>query len=111
MSYVSQLDAHADWLESQADAADAREEQFAEDLAEAWDDCLKARDLDAPIWGGYFSDMTEVLGEACSTADQTINRALMQALVDLANKGQVEAIQALDLVKDYFIEKTMEFKK
>jgi hypothetical protein len=110
MNYVSQLDAHANWLESEADAADARAERQAECLSQDWDDCIKERNLDANIGGGYFQDLIEVLGEACSQGDQTINRALMQALVDLAVKGHPEAVQALDLVKDFFIEQTMERK-
>ena len=109
MNMVEHLDAHADWLERQADKADAHEEHQRAGLALAWADCLKHRDIDTPIGGGYYSDLIEVLGDACSDGDQTINRALMQALVHCAHKGQVEAIEALDKVKDFFVTKTMEF--
>jgi hypothetical protein len=53
MNMVEQLDAHADWQERQAEAADALEERQAQHLREAWDDCLKARTIDAEISGGY----------------------------------------------------------
>ena len=110
MGYIEQIDAHANWRESEAEAADARAERQAERIAQDWDDCVKERDLDAKIGGGYFQDLIEVLSEACSQGDQTINRALMQAVVDLAVKEHPEAVQALDLVKDFFVKKTMEFK-
>jgi hypothetical protein len=111
MNMVEQLDAHADWQERQAEAADALEERQAQELREAWDVCLKARNIDAEISGGYYSDLIEVLNDACSDGDQTIHRALMQALVDCAANGQVEAIEALDRVKAFFVNETMEFRK
>ena len=111
MNMVEQLDAHADWQERQAEAADALEEWQAQKLREAWDECLKARDIDAEIGGGYYGDLIEVLGDACSDGDQTINRALMQALVNCAANGQTEAIEALDKVKGFFVNKIMEFRK
>ena len=109
MNMVEQLDAHADWQERQAEAADALEEQQAQQLREAWDECLKARNIDAEIGGGCYGDLIEVLGDACSDGDQTINRALMQALVNCAANGQVEAVQALEMVKGFFVNKIMEF--
>jgi hypothetical protein len=109
MNMVEHLDAHAEWLERQADKADAHNERQRAGLAFAWADCLKYRDIDTPIGGGYYSDLMEVLSDAEMDADQTINRALMQALVDCAAKGQVEAVQALDKVKAFFVTKTMEF--
>jgi hypothetical protein len=109
MNMVEQLDAHADWQERQAEAADKRDEQQAQQLREAWDECLKARDIDAEIGGGYYGDLIEVLDDACSGGDQTINRALMQVLVNCAANGQIEAIEALDKVKAFFVNKTMEF--
>jgi hypothetical protein len=111
MNIVEHLDAHADWLESQADKADAHAEYQRARLAIEWDDCLKQRDIGAQIGGGYYGDLLEVLGDACSDADQTINRALMQALVDCAAKGQIEAVQALEKVKAFFVTETMEFHK
>lgn len=111
MNMVEHLDVHADWLEREAEKADAREEREGERLAIQWADCLKQRDIDAPIGGGYYSDLIEVLGDACSDGDQTINRACMQALVHCAAKGQPEAVEALDKVKTFFITKTMEFRK
>jgi hypothetical protein len=109
MNMAEHLDQHADWLESQADIADARDERRRAGLAMVWGDCLKQRNIDAEIGGGYYSDLIEVLNDACSDGDQTINRALMQALVHCAAKGQIEAIEALDKVKDFFVTKTMEF--
>lgn len=109
MSLVAQQDAHADWLERQAKAADAQEERIAAELREAWDGCLQARNIDAPIGGGHYSDLIEVLSDACSDMDQTINRALMQALIHCAAKGQIEAVEALDKVKAFFVNKTMGF--
>jgi hypothetical protein len=111
MNMVEQLDAHADWQERQAEAADGREERQAQQLREAWDECLKARNIDAEISGGYYGDLIEVLNDACSDGDQTINRALMQALVHCAANGQIEAVEALDKVKAFFVNKTMEFRK
>lgn len=110
MSLVAQQDAHADWLERQADKADAREERRREDLTECWNDCLKHRGIDAEIGGGFYGDMIEVLNAACSDGDQTINRALMQALVHCAAKGQIEAVEALNKVKEFFINQTMGFE-
>ena len=110
MSLVEQQDAHADWLEAEADRADAQEDRRRADLSECWDDCLKQRDIDAEIGGGFYGDMIEVLDDACSDGDQTINRALMQALVHCAAKGQIEAVEALDKVKGFFINRTMEFE-
>lgn len=109
MDMAEHLDLHADWLERQAEIADAREEGQRTALAEVWADCLKQRDIDAEIGGDYYTDLIEVLGDACSDGDQTINRALMQALVTCAAKGQPEAVEALDKVKAFFITKTMEF--
>ena len=111
MNMVETLDAHADWQERQAEAADKRDERAADKLREAWDDCLKARNIDAEISGGYYGDLIEVLGDACSDGDQTINRALMQALVNCAANGQTEAVQALEMVKAFFVNKIMEFHK
>jgi hypothetical protein len=111
MNMVEQLDAHADWQERQAEAADGREEWQAQQLREAWDVCLKAKNIDAEISGGYYGDLIEVLNDACSDGDQTINRALMQALIHCAANGQTEAIEALDRVKAFFVNKTMEFRK
>jgi hypothetical protein len=111
MNMVEHLDAHADWLEGQADKAEAHEERQRAGLALAWADCLKHRDIDTPIGGGYYSDLIEVLGDACSGGDQAINRACMQALVHCAAKGQIEAVEALDKVKAFFVTKTMEFHK
>ena len=111
MSLVDQQDAHADWQERHAEAADDREERQAQQLSEAWDECLRHRSIDAPIGGGYYGDLIEVLNDACSDGDQTINRALMQALVHCAANGQIEAVEALDKVKDYFVGQTMEFKR
>lgn len=108
MSLVTQQDAHAEWLENQADKADSRDERRRKDLAEGWDDCLQARNLDTPIGGGYYDDLIEVLNDACSS-EEAINRALMQALIHCAAKGQIEAIEALDKVKEFFVNKTMEF--
>jgi hypothetical protein len=109
MNMVEHLDIHADWQERQAEAQDARDERTADQLREGWDACLKQRNIDAEIGGGYYSDLIEVLNDACSDGDQTINRALMQALVHCAAKGQIEAIEALDKVRDFFVTKTMEF--
>ena len=109
MLMVEHLDAHAYWLEREADRADAQEERRRADLEIAWADCLRQRNIDAPIGGGYYSDLIEVLGDACSDCDQTINRTLMQGLVHCAAKGQIEAIEALEQVKVFFIAKTMEF--
>ena len=111
MDMVESLDLHADWLERQADKAEARDDHRRALLAEGWDGCLRQRNIDAPIGGGYYSALIEVLGDACSDGDQTINRALMQALVHCAAKGQIEAIEALDKVKAFFITKTMELKQ
>jgi len=110
MNMVDQLDAHADWQERQADASDKHEEEQIKHLQDEWDACLRQRSIDAEIGGDYYGDLIEVLNEACSDLDQTINRALMQALVHCAAKGQVEAVEALDKVKDFFINKTMDFK-
>lgn len=107
MSLVEQQDAHAEWLERKADAHDERRRA---ELEAIWDDCLKQRNLDAPIGGGYYSDLIEVLGDACSDSDQAINCALMQAVIDCAEKGQPEAVAALELVKGFFINKTMELE-
>lgn len=109
MNMVEQLDAHADWQERQAEAADGREERQTQQLREAWDECLKARNIDAEISGGYYGDLIEVLNDACSDGDQTIHRACMQALVNCAANGQIEAVDALDKVKAFFVNKTMEF--
>lgn len=109
MSLVAQRDAHADWLESEYDLADAREARQRQELAKCWDDCLKQRSIDAPIGGGFYSDMIEVLNDSCSS-EETINRALMQALIHCAHKGQIEAIEAMNKVKEFFITKTMEFE-
>lgn len=111
MNMVEHLDVHADWLEREADKADAREERRRADLAEGWDDCLRQRTIDAPICGGYYADLMEALSDAQMDADQTINRALMQALVHCAAKGQIEAVEALDQVKAFFVTKTMEFHR
>ncbi len=111
MNMVEHIDAHADWQERQAEAADNREERQAQRLRDAWDECLKQRNIDAEIGGGYYTDLMEVLSDAEMDGDQTINRALMQALVHCAAKGQIEAVEALDKVKDFFITKTMEFHK
>jgi hypothetical protein len=111
MNMVETLDAHADWLERQADKADVHEEHQRAGLAFAWDECLKARNIDAPIGGGYYSDLIEVLNDACSDGDQTIHRACMQALVNCAANGQIEAVHALDKVKAFFVNETMEFYK
>ena len=111
MNMVEQLDAHADWQERQADKADAVEEWQAQQLREAWDVCLKARSIDAEISGGYYGDLIEVLNDACSDGDQTINRALMQALINCAANGQIEAVEALEKVKAFFVNKTMGFYK
>ena len=111
MNMVLHLDVHADWLERETDRADAREDRRRADLAEGWDGCLRQRNIDAPIGGGYYADLMEALSDACSDADQTINRACMQALVHCAAKGQIEAVEALDKVKAFFITKTMEFKR
>lgn len=108
---VLHLDAHADWLEREAQRADAREERQRAGLSMAWADCLKHRSIDTPIGGGYYSDLIEVLNDVCSDGDQTINRVLMQSLVHCAAKGQIEAVEALDKVKAFFINKTMEFHK
>ena len=108
MNMVEQLDAHADWQERQAEAADGREERQAR-LREAWDDCLAQRNIDAPIGGGYYGDLIEVMDDACSDGDQTIHRACMQALVNCAANGQIEAVEALDKVKAFFVAKTLEF--
>jgi hypothetical protein len=109
MNMVEHLDAHAEWLENQAIKADAYEDHRRAGLRMAWADCLKQRNIDTPIGGGYYSNLIEVLNDACSDGDQTINRALMQALVDCAAKGQAEAVQALDKVRAFFVTKTMEF--
>ncbi len=109
MNMVEHLDVHADWLERQAEAADEREARQVNGLRMAWADCLKQRNIDTPIGGGYYSDLIEVLNDACSDGDQTINRACMQALVHCAAKGQIEAIEALNSVKAFFVTKTMEF--
>lgn len=111
MDMAEHLDIHADWLERQADKADALQDRRRADLAEGWDGCLKHRNIDAPIGGGYYADLIEVLGDACSDGDQTINRALMQALVTCAAKGQPEAVEALNKVKAFFVTKTMEFHR
>jgi hypothetical protein len=111
MNMVEHLDVHADWQERQAEAADGREEWQAQQLREAWDDCLKARNIDAEISGGYYSDLIEIMDDACSDGDQTIHRALMQALVNCAANGQIEAVEALDKVKAFFVNKNMEFYK
>jgi hypothetical protein len=111
MNMVEQLDAHADWQERQADKADAHEEHQRAGLAFAWADCLQQRNIDAPIGGGYYSDLIEVLNDACSDGDQTINRALMQALINCAANGQIEAVEALEKVKSFFVNKTMGFYK
>jgi len=110
MGLAEILDAHADWQERQADASDKHEEEQIKHLQDEWDACLRQRSIDAEIGGDYYGDLIEVLNEACSDLDQTINRALMQALVRCAAKGQVEAVEALDKVKDFFINKTMDFK-
>ena len=110
MSLVAQQDAHADWLETEAYHADAQEERRRANLAASWDDCLKQRNIDAEIGGGFYGDMIEVLNDACSDGDQTINRALMQALIHCAAKGQIEAVEALGKAKGFFINKTMEFE-
>lgn len=106
---VEHLDLHSEWLVRRAEAAEVQEERSANDLAEAWDDCLKKRSIDAEIGGKYYSDLIEVLNNACSDGDQKINRALMQALVNCAANGQPDAVMALDKVKYFFITKTMEF--
>ena len=111
MNMVEHQDLHADWLESQADKADAHNERQRARLGIEWDDFLTQRDFDATIGGGYYDDLHEVLGDACSDGDQTINRALMQAIVDCAAKGQIEAVQALEKVKAFFVTETMEFHK
>lgn len=110
MNMVEHLDVHADWLEREAEAADALEDRRRADLAEGWDGCLKHRSIDAPIGGGYYTDLIEVLNDVCSS-EEAINRALMQALVHCAAKGQIEAMDALDQVKAFFITKTMEFNQ
>jgi hypothetical protein len=107
MNYVSQLDAHANWQEAEADAADARAERQAECLAQDWDDCIKERNLDADPGGKWFMDLLEVMNDA-ACSDEKLNRALMQAIVDSAAQGHAGSIQALALVKDHFIERTME---
>lgn len=109
MNMVEHLDLHADWLERQDDKADNIEERQRAGLSMAWADCLKQRDIDALIGGGYYTDLSEVLNDACSDSNQTINRACMQALVHCAAKGQIEAMEALDKVKAFFITKTMGF--
>lgn len=111
MNMIEQIDAHADWMERQADKADSKEDTQAALLGVAWDDCLRQRKADAPIGGGFYGDLLEVFSDACSQGDQTINQALMQALVDCAAKGQPEAVEALDKVKAFFVTKTMEFHK
>jgi hypothetical protein len=107
MNYVSQLDAHADWLESEANAMDARAERQAEYLSQDWDDCLKERNVDADPGGKWFMDLLEVMNDA-ACSDEKLNKAMMQAIVDSAAQGHAGSIQALALVKDYFIEQTME---
>jgi hypothetical protein len=111
MNMIEQIDAHADWLERQADKADSKEDTKAALLGVAWDDCLRQRDIDALIGGGYYTNLIEVLNDACSGGDQKINRECMKALLHCAAKGQIEAIEALDKVKAFFIAKTMEFRK
>jgi len=106
MNMVEHLDVHADWIERQAQAKDERK---SDELRKAWATCLQQRNIDTPIGGDYYSDLIEVLDDACSDGDQTINRACMQALVHCAAKGQIEAIEALDKVKAFFVTKTMEF--
>jgi hypothetical protein len=110
MGLAEQQDAHDDWLETQAENADHIEGRQRALLGVEWDDCLRQRSIDAPIGGGYYGDMIEVLGDACSDGDQTINRALMQALVHCAAKGQIEAVEALEKVKEFFVNTIMEFR-
>jgi hypothetical protein len=109
MNMVEHLDVHADWIERQAQAKNERDERKSDELRKAWATCLQQRNIDTPIGGDYYSDLLEVLSDACSDGDQTINRACMQALVHCAAKGQIEAVEALDRVKDFFVTKTMEF--
>lgn len=111
MNMIEQIDAHADWMESEAVKADSKEECQAALIGAHWDECLRGRDIDAPIGGGFYGDLIEVLDDAQMNADQTINRAMMQALVHCAAKGQPEAVVALGKVKDFFITRTMEFHK
>lgn len=103
MSYVAQLDAHADWLERKADQSDAREAARADAYREAWDDIIKQRSIDADTGMKYMPKLIDVFSEATCQNDDSIYRSLMQALVHCAAKGQIEAIEALDKVKSYFI--------
>ena len=111
MNMVEHLDLHADWQERESDRSDDHDERLAAEHRDAWNACVKQRNIDAEIGGGYYADLIEVLNDASSDVDQKINRALMQALVHCAAKGQIEAIEALDQVKDFFITKTLDFHK
>lgn len=103
MSYVAQLDAHADWLELQAERKDADEAARADSYRQAWDDMLKKRSIDAETGMKYMPKLIDVMSEASALNDDSIFRALMQGLLHCAHKGQIEAIEALDKLRDFFV--------
>lgn len=111
MSMAEHLDAHANWLEHEAARADAQEERRADAYREAWDDMLKKRSIDAETGMKYMPKLIDVFSEVTCQNDDSIYRSLMQALVHCAAKGQIEAIEALEKVKDYFVSCCMEFDK
>jgi hypothetical protein len=98
------------WLLEQQrcdDEADKHEHQLsirADNYRAEFDKLIAARNIDAETGMKYMPRLIDVMGEATGLTDDGIFRSMMQALVHCAAKGQIEAVEAMDRVKQFFVE-------
>ena len=109
MNMVESLDAHADRLERNASALDAREDAIRDKYRQAFDECLAKLDIDEPLAGGYFQDLADLISLACMDGDQTIHRELTMVFLRCALlECRPDAVAVVDKLRDYFVKQMME---
>jgi len=91
-----------------AEAYEVRDSLRADELRKEFDALVQARDLNAETGIKHSPRLVDLMGEACGLMDDTIFKQMMQGLIHCAAKGQIEAVEGLEGLKQFFVEQVME---
>ena len=94
--------------DDEAEAQEMRDSARADELRDEFNKLVKARDIDGATGVACMPRLFDVMSEATCLIDDTIFRKMMQALVHCAAKGQIEAVEAMAEVKQFFVDSVME---
>ncbi len=107
MGLAEQWDRAKQRSDDDAEAQELRDSARADMLRKEFDGYIQQRNLDVQVFSGPHETLKDLLIDVTILMDSTIHDSILSAFIQCAADGHPKAVEAMEKVKQYFVEEVM----